>query len=216
MNNRRPRLQAALLAIVAGMADAVGYITMGGIFTANMTGNTVLAGISLADGHYDLAAKRFAPLLAFFLGAMLARLLLRLSRRPPVVLLVEAALIATADFLPVDKEATLMIVALAMGLQASAVTHFAGAPASTVVVTSTLARMADATLDRLWPREAPALAPVAMPQLLAFTWLSYLGGAVAGGLLAHYVAYPLLVPSGLLLVVVFLTIHIARTPIQPR
>jgi uncharacterized membrane protein YoaK (UPF0700 family) len=210
VNNRRPRLQATLLAIVAGMADAVGYITMGGIFTANMTGNTVLAGISLAEGRYDLAGKRFAPLLAFFLGAMLARLLLRLSRRPPVPLLIEAALIAAADFLPVGKEEALLIVALAMGLQASALTHFGGAPASTVVVTSTLARVADATLDRLWPLDN-ILPPVAMPRLLVFTWLGYLGGALAGGLLAQAVAYPLLVPAALLLFVVFATVHIGGT-----
>jgi uncharacterized membrane protein YoaK (UPF0700 family) len=211
VNNRRPRLQATVLAIVAGMADAVGYITMGGIFTANMTGNTVLAGISLAEGRYDLAADRFAPLFAFFAGAMLARLLLRLSRRPPAVLLVEAALIAAAEFLPIGKEGDLLIVALAMGLQASALTHFAGAPASTVVVTSTIARMADAALDRLWPISEPVLPPVAMPRLLVSTWVGYLGGAFAGGLLAHWVAYPLLVPAALLLVLVFAAVHIGGT-----
>jgi uncharacterized membrane protein YoaK (UPF0700 family) len=215
VNERYPRLQATLLAVVAGMADAVGYITMGGIFTANMTGNTVLAGISLADGHYDLATKRFAPLLSFFLGAMLARLLLRLLHRPAVALLVEVVLIASADFLPVEKEVALMIVALAMGLQASALTHFGGAPASTVVVTSTLARVADATLDRLWPLDRsplpPWLPPVSMPRLLVLTWIGYIGGALGGGLLVHAVAYPLLVPAGLLLFVVFATVHIGRT-----
>ena len=42
----RPQIQATLLTIIAGISDAVGYITMGGVFAANMTGNTVLAGIS--------------------------------------------------------------------------------------------------------------------------------------------------------------------------
>jgi uncharacterized membrane protein YoaK (UPF0700 family) len=211
VNERRPRLQAALLAIVAGMADAVGYITMGGIFTANMTGNTVLAGISLADGHYALAAKRFIPLFAFFLGAMLARLLLRLLYRPAIPLLLEAALIATVEFLPVGSEPQVMIVALAMGLQASALTHFGGTAASTVVVTSTLARMGDATLDRLWPGQKHALPQVTTPLLLCLTWLAYLGGATAGGLLSHVFAHPLLVPAGVLLVVVYLMVHIGRT-----
>ena len=49
MNQRHPYLQAGLLTIVAGIADAIGYLTMGGIFAANMTGNTVLAGISAAE-----------------------------------------------------------------------------------------------------------------------------------------------------------------------
>ena len=43
----RQIVQATGLTIVAGMADAVGYITMGGVFAANMTGNTVLAGIAV-------------------------------------------------------------------------------------------------------------------------------------------------------------------------
>lgn len=216
MNERHPRLQATLLAVVAGMADAVGYITMGGIFAANMTGNTVLAGISLAEGHYELAAKRFIPLFAFFLGAMLARLLLRLLYKPAVPLLLEAALIAVVEFLPVGPEPQVMIVALAMGLQASALTHFGGTAASTVVVTSTLARMGDATLDRLWPAKKRALPPVTTPLLLMFTWLAYLCGATAGGVLSHLITHPLLVPAALLLVVVFLMIHIGRTPIQQR
>jgi uncharacterized membrane protein YoaK (UPF0700 family) len=211
VNDRRPRLQAALLAIVAGMADAIGYITMGGIFTANMTGNTVLAGISLAGGQYELAAKRFIPLFAFFLGAMLARLLLRLWYRPVVPLLLEAALIAVVEFLPVGPETQVMTVALAMGLQASALTHFGGIAASTVVVTSTLARMGDAALDRLWPAETRPAAPAATPFLLAFTWIAYLGGAAAGGLLSHAVARPLLAPAALLLVVVHLMVRIGKT-----
>jgi hypothetical protein len=57
----KPQLQAGLLTIVAGPADAVGYVAVGGVFGANMTGNTVLAGLSLGEGHFDLAAKRLAP-----------------------------------------------------------------------------------------------------------------------------------------------------------
>ena len=41
--------QATGLTIVSGIADAVGFITMGGVFAANMTGNTVLAGIALVQ-----------------------------------------------------------------------------------------------------------------------------------------------------------------------
>ncbi len=56
----RPQIQATLLTIVAGIADAVGYITMGGVFAANMTGNTVLAGIAAAQRDYTDAWHHLA------------------------------------------------------------------------------------------------------------------------------------------------------------
>ena len=198
----RPQLQAGLLTIVAGMADAVGYVAMGGVFAANMTGNTVLAGVALGAGDVELAAKRMAPLGAFFLGAMLARLLLRLLRKTAVPLMLETVVLAVVGFLPIDHEPALLLVALAMGLQASAITHFAGTAVSTVVVTSTLARIAEATLDRCWPTRKP-LPSVAMgPRLLALTWIGYLTGAVAGVLLIPVLPWPLVVPAALLVTVV--------------
>jgi uncharacterized membrane protein YoaK (UPF0700 family) len=198
----RPQIQAGLLTIVAGMADAIGYVAMGGVFAANMTGNTVLAGLALGGGHFTLAAQRMAPLLTFFLGALLARLLLRLVRRPAVPLLIEAAILAVVDFLPVEREVALLLVALAMGLQASAITHFGGAAVSTVVVTSTLARIADTTLDRVWPAHKAPPATATTPRLLALTWIGYLAGAVGGVLLIPVLPWPLLVPAGLLVTVV--------------
>ena len=194
----RDTLRATILTLIAGIADAVGYITMGGVFAANMTGNTVLAGIAAAQRNYTDAWHHLAPLLAFFAGAMLSRLLLRLSHKPTAGLLVEAALLAVVGFLPIDRELAVMIVAMAMGVQASAITHFAGNAVSTVVVTSTLARTADALLDRLWPGEKKQLPAVTNLPLLGFTWVGYLVGAVAGTLLLAVMPYPLLVPVALL------------------
>jgi uncharacterized membrane protein YoaK (UPF0700 family) len=194
----RDTAQATILTVIAGIADAVGYITMGGVFAANMTGNTVLAGIAAAQRNYTDAWHHLAPLLAFFAGAMLSRLLLRLSHKPTAGLLVEAALLAVVGFLPIDRELAVMIVAVAMGVQASAITHFGGSAVSTVVVTSTLARTADALLDRLWAGEKKQPPAVTNLPLLGFTWMGYLVGAVAGTLLLAVMPYPLLVPVALL------------------
>jgi uncharacterized membrane protein YoaK (UPF0700 family) len=194
----RDTAQATILTVIAGIADAVGYITMGGVFAANMTGNTVLAGIAAAQRDYTDAWHHLAPLLAFFMGAMLSRLLLRLTHKPTAGLLVEAALLAIVGFLTLDREVAVMIVALAMGVQASAITHFGGSAVSTVVVTSTLARTADALLDRLWAGEKKQLPAVTNLPLLGFTWMGYLVGAVAGTLLLGVMPYPLLVPVALL------------------
>jgi uncharacterized membrane protein YoaK (UPF0700 family) len=194
----RDTVRATILTIIAGIADAVGYITMGGVFAANMTGNTVLAGIAAAQRNDTDAWHHLAPLLAFFAGAMLSRLLLRLSHKPTTGLLVEAGLLTIVGFLTLDREVAVMIVALAMGVQASAITHFAGSAVSTVVVTSTLARTADALLDRLWSGETTQLPAVTNLPLLGFTWMGYLAGAVAGTLLLGVMPYPLLVPVALL------------------
>ena len=190
--------------MVAGIADAVGYVTMNGVFAANMTGNTVLAGIDLAKGNHLGAWNHLTPLVAFFPGAMLARVLVRLFKGPRAAILLEAALIAVVGFLPVSEENAVMIVAFAMGLQASAITSFAGHSVSTVVVTSTLARTADAAVDRLWPG-SPTPPPSAVNTwLLALTWTGYLIGAVIGGALLPVLAYPLLVPAALLVLLLLL------------
>ena len=200
----RPYLQAALLTVIAGIADAVGYITMGGVFAANMTGNTVLAGIALAEGHTVQAGLLLAPLMAFFVGAMLAYLLLRLWHNQTIPLLIETLLIAVVALVPMDIEPAVFVLALAMGVQANAVTHFGGAAISTVVVTSTLARTAEAALDLVWPTEKPAPLSAPKPRLFALTWTGYLVGAVAGALLLHVMPWPLLVPAALLVLVIFL------------
>jgi uncharacterized membrane protein YoaK (UPF0700 family) len=200
----RDTLRATILTVIAGIADAVGFITMGGVFAANMTGNTVLAGIAAAQRNYTDAWHHLAPLLAFFLGAMLSRLLLRLSHQPTAGLLVEAALLAVVGVLPISPEPAVLILAVAMGVQASAITHFSGNAVSTVVVTSTLARTADTVLDRLWPGEKNHLPIVANLRLLFLTWIGYLAGAVAGALLLAAMPYPLLVPVALLALLLLL------------
>ncbi len=205
----RPALQATTLTIVAGIADAVGYLTMGGIFTANMTGNTVLAGIAVAQHDYHRALYQLAALAAFFAGAMLSHLLLRLTDRPTSGLLAEAVLVAGVGFLPIAPEPQVVIVAAAMGLQASAISQFGGISVSTVVVTTTLAHTADTLLDRFWPGEKRSAPTVrASLRLLPLSWAGYLIGAVLGAFLVSMLAWPLLVPAALL---VLLLIFGART-----
>jgi uncharacterized membrane protein YoaK (UPF0700 family) len=194
--------QATALTMVAGMADAVGYITMGGVFAANMTGNTVLAGIAVGTRNYTDAWHHFLPLVAFFLGGMLSRCLQRLARTPTAPLIVEALLLATIGFLKIDPEAAVLVVAVAMGLQASASAPFCTGAVSTVVVTSTLTRAADAVLDRLWlgaKSDPPVVA--ADLRLLSLVWAGYLLGAIAGALVIPVLPYPLLLPAALLVIV---------------
>ena len=113
-------------------------------------------------------------------------------------------MLAIVGFLAIDRELAVLIVALAMGVQASAITHFAGSAVSTVVVTSTLARTADSLLDWLWPGEKKDLPTAPNLPLLGLTWMGYLVGAVTGALLLGVMPYPLLVPVALLALLLFL------------
>ncbi len=70
-----------------------------------------------------------------------------------------------------------------------------------MTVTSTLARTADASVDRLWPGAAKAPPSATPTWLMTLTWAGYLVGALIGGLLVYAMNYPLIVPAALLLAV---------------
>lgn len=183
------------------MADAIGYLTMGGIFAANMTGNTVLTGMSAAKGDLEGTIHHAGPLLFFFLGALSARMLLRAVKSAKAPLAFHAIVLAIATFLIEAPSLAIAVVAFAMGLQASAITRFGRTAASTVVVTSTIARLADAAVDR-WagrPRSDPT--PGGDPRLLLLTWGCYLFGAIAAAAFLPLMTKPLLVPTVLAVLV---------------
>lgn len=192
---------AALLCVTAGIADAVGFLHSG-VFAANMTGNTVLVGISLAQHEWSQAVGRAAPIVAFFAGALIGRSLLRIGGERSAIV-VEALVIGACAFVDSRSAVSIWLIAVAMGIQATAITKFAGAAVSTVVVTSTLARLAEAKHDylvaRLSNEPAQARAPVV---LLAATWIAYGVGAVIAVLLLRTMSSaPLLLAAALVLVV---------------
>jgi uncharacterized membrane protein YoaK (UPF0700 family) len=191
----------ALLAAACGIADAVGFVHAG-VFAANMTGNTVLAGLSLAHADWAVAADRVATLATFFGGAMAGRVLQRAWPDAPwLPLLLEALLIGASAFVDPARAWSIWLVAAAMGIQATVITKVGGMAISTVVVTSTMARLAERAVDALAgsPRAAGP-APDA-PTGLALAWGSYAVGAVAAALLMQATTLPLLVSAGVVLLV---------------
>jgi uncharacterized membrane protein YoaK (UPF0700 family) len=175
---------ALLLCAVAGYADAVGYLQTG-VFAANMTGNSVLLAIGIAQQQWGQTAERLGTVGCFFVGAVLGRLLLRLAgQRPSLPLLAEALLLGAALWAEPRHGLALWLMATAMGVQASAMTRFSGAALSTVVMTSTLARIARAAADSLVAPFGPKTPAGGEPVLLLFgTWLAYALGAAAATLL---------------------------------
>lgn len=220
MSKTESRLQilcCALLCLACGVVDAIGYLQHG-VFAANMTGNTVLLGIDLARGAWDGAFRHALPLLAFFVGAVGARIVLvRSGLRRWLALLVEAILIGLAAALAPATLAALLVIALAMGVQAVAMTHFGGLAVSTVVVTSTLARIAEALADRLAGRGRTNPAPGAHIGIWSMTWVCYLVGALTAGLAVKTPAWAMAVSAGLVAVAALVAARAsaAATPARP-
>lgn len=70
-----------LLAGVSGSIDAMGYLRLGHVLTANMTGNTVLLGIAIGEGKFASVMKSFTALLGFILGVAAGSLLVQGKRK---------------------------------------------------------------------------------------------------------------------------------------
>jgi len=190
---------AALLCVAGGIADAIGYV-QSGVFAANMTGNTVLTGISLAGADFGTALERALTFVTFFAGAMIGRLSLRFARSAWLPLLVEALVLAVSSFMAHQQSLAVLCIAFAMGIQATAITKFKGTAISTIVLTSTLARLAEATLDFLARHKVLATVSQKSPAaLMAITWIAYAIGALVAVLLLKVTTAPLLVASAIVL-----------------
>jgi uncharacterized membrane protein YoaK (UPF0700 family) len=179
---------AMLLAMTAvtGIVDAVSYVALGHVFTANMTGNVVLLGFALA-GTPDLSVSRsLLALLCFFGGAVV-------GGRIPVfhagrafaveaILLLSAALIALRLAAPyqVISMSTYGVIAttgVAMGMRNAMVRKLAVPDLTTTVLTLTITGLAaDSVLaggdNPRWQRRCAAIAAM-------------LAGAAAGALLVR-------------------------------
>lgn len=57
-----------LLAWAAGSVDAISYLALGHVFTANMTGNTLLMGMNTGQGHMVEALRSAAAFLGYIFG----------------------------------------------------------------------------------------------------------------------------------------------------
>ena len=191
---------AILLAmtVVTGMVDAVSFLAMGHVFTANMTGNIVLLGFAFAGAPGLSIPRSSVALIAFLSGAVAGgRMASDGAGRRWVsrAMLVEAFLLAcsaaaalgvgwesTAN--SVQRYAVIALTAVAMGLRNAIVRKLGVADLTTTVLTLTITGLAaDSSLaggdNPRWQRRVAAI--VAM-----------LGGAAAGaGMVMRSVAFPL-------------------------
>ena len=91
--------QACLLAMVAGYADAVGFLTFNA-FAGAMTGNTVLLGIALASRKFADAFQSAGIIVAFLVGVAASVVLRRWISLAGLICLEMTAILVAAIVTP--------------------------------------------------------------------------------------------------------------------
>lgn len=157
---RRMLLPTLLLMTVAtGLIDAVSYLALGSVFTANMTGNVVLIGFAVGGVPGFSISRTLVAVVAFALGGALAGRLSRHWRRHPFVWmrrataieigllgLVTVASLGLTTGVQVDDEpqryAVIALLALSMGMRNATVRRLGFSDVPTTVLTSTISDLA--------------------------------------------------------------------------
>lgn len=143
-----------VMTFVTGVLDAVSYVGLGHVFTANMTGNVVLLGFAIAGDKQLSVARSLVSLAAFLVGAVIGgRLGIRLAGGErhrwllaagvsEAVMLFIAASAAIGITAPVGVYAVIVFTAVAMGVRMATVRLLAIPDITTTVLTTTLAGLA--------------------------------------------------------------------------
>ncbi|MFE9447951.1 YoaK family protein [Streptomyces sp. NPDC006739] len=202
--DRGIRLVAVLLAltVVSGLIDAVSYLGLGHVFTANMTGNVVVLGFAAAGAPGFSVPHTVTSLVCFLLGAVTGgRVAARFGSGPRrtwarLTLAAEAVLVGASAAVAFawphgapTRYALIALTAFAMGLRNATVRKLGVPDLTTTVLTMTLtglasdSRLGDASGHRSPRRTAAVVAMLA-------------GAALGAWLVVHHdLAPPLLVAA---------------------
>jgi uncharacterized membrane protein YoaK (UPF0700 family) len=183
-----------LMTVVTGLVDAVSFLSLGHVFTANMTGNIVFLAFATAHVSGLSIARSLTALLAFLAGAILGgRVMARASADSQIrfaaqAFFLEGIFLLAASFCSIgyrgDLEhsfqpfALIALTALAMGTRNAAVRKLAIPDLTTTVLTLTITGIgADSSLaNGNNPRLAMRVASVA----------TMFVGAALGAVVIHY------------------------------
>lgn len=171
---RQGLVLAGLLAALAGIVDAIGYLHLNGLFVSYMSGNSTQLAVAIGQGNLG-EARTIAELIALFvLGAAAGQVLADLTGRWHItwVLTGVAMLLMIAAVLATATEPMVF----AMGALNAAM-HRAGAiPVSLTFVTGTLVRFGQGLGDLLMHR-TKGWKWIAQ----ATPWVGLIAGATVGG-----------------------------------
>jgi uncharacterized membrane protein YoaK (UPF0700 family) len=177
------------LSFAAGYVDALSYLGLGRVFTANMTGNTVLLAIGLARLDTDAAVRSSVALAGFLTGAAVGGAVVERDRVESIwprgvtlALAIEAIILCVfaAGWLRVGDAPTALpmagliaLSALAMGVQSAAIRRLEVSGIATTYITGTLTHLVTRFMHPL--RQASTFRD-RHGILLGAVWVVYFGG----------------------------------------
>lgn len=159
---------ALSLTAIGGFVDAVGYIALFQIFTANMSGNSIHIGMYLGHGDWANLLRPLCAVISYVVGMALTRIALEAAARGHVrriaslTFAVEAVLLAffahgtpkmhlgqITDLHSALYFSFVAMLSFAMGVQTATITHVGALTIYTTFVTGTLTKMTE-SLTRIF------------------------------------------------------------------
>jgi uncharacterized membrane protein YoaK (UPF0700 family) len=153
---------ALSLTAIGGFVDAVGYIALFQIFTANMSGNSVHVGINIGDLDFSGMMRPACAIVAFVTGMTLTRIAMTLAARRNLQRIATYTLAVEGMLLVLFARATpamklgqvvdlhsavyfslVALLAVAMGVQTATLTHVGALTVYTTFVTGTLTKFSE-------------------------------------------------------------------------
>jgi len=160
---------ALSLTSVGGFVDAVGFIALFEVFTANMSGNSVHVAMYLGQRNWMELLRPLCAIVSYVVGMGLTRIAVEIAGRnglrriASLTLAVEALLLAIfANARPamhlgqiVDQQspayfALIAVLAIAMGVQTATLTHIGALTVYTTFVTGTLTKLTESATRALF------------------------------------------------------------------
>jgi len=175
-------LGGSILAWIAGMVNAIGFLGFQHQGVTHLTGTTTLLGVAVAEGDRSGMAHLAGIIAAFLAGAVIGGFIiqdgaLKLGRRYGVALALESALLFAA--VPLLTNHLLLgdyLASCACGLQNGMVSTYSGAVLRTTHVTGTFTDLG-IFIGQLFRGMAVDFRRIGLGLLLVF---SFFGGGVAG------------------------------------
>lgn len=185
--------------MVSGFVDAFIYLRIFPVFTANQSGNLILAGIAIGQGHWAEASASAVSLAAYVVGAGIgvaafdraltggrSRLLGALGAEIVLlgVLVTVAWLLGSGNDVSSQVDSSVLLIiavtALAMGLQGMALRKVRNVGVLTTGGTGNVTTIGE-RLGRLGTRERETSDELAL-DVIGWVVVLYVGGAVLGSL----------------------------------